>query len=204
MWKSIFFLFIIFIYSYLIIFFSCPITLKISFLINFIILLGFSYYNIFIEEKFSPFLSVFIVFNLLFFIAAPLVQIDEIMQKGFESTGSFMQKFPFRENLCIRANTYILIFNLVFGLAYLFFKKKINFNDKLTYNYKQVPLFLLLFCVLTCLIIAVNFKSILFQFQHEFYEEAEQTTTSSYLIVQKFHLKRLAVDAFVLILQLFY
>lgn len=166
-------------------FLSCPILLKISFSVNFITLLGFSYYNIFLEKKFSPFLSVFIVFNLLFFIVAPLVQINDITQKGFENTGTFMQSFPFRENICIRANTYILIFNVVFGISYLYIKEKINFKNKLPYNYTQIPLFLFVLFVFTFLVLIINYKSILFQYQHEYYEEAEQTSVSQYLIVQK-------------------
>lgn len=167
-------------------FFSCPILLKISFSINFILLLALTYYNILFEKKFSPFLSVFIVFNFLFFIVAPLVQINDITQKGFENSGSFMQDFPFSENICIRANSYILVFNLVFSIAYLFFKNKINFKNKLTYTYNQVPFFLFILFSFTLFILLLNYKSIIFQFQHEYYEEAEQTSVSQYLIVQKF------------------
>jgi len=186
MGKSIFLIFIVVIYTYLILFFSCPILPKISFSINFILLLAYTYYNIILEKKFSPFLSVFIVFNFLFFIVAPLVQINDLMLKGYENSGSFMQSFPFRENICIRANTYILIFNLVFGISYLFFKSKINFKNKLTYNYNQVPFFLFILFIFTLLVLLINYKSIVFQFQHEYYEEAEQTNISQYLIVQKF------------------
>lgn len=186
MGKSIFLTFIVLIYAYLIFFFSCPILLKISFSVNFIVLLGSAYYNIYLEKSFSPFLSVFIVFNFLFFIVAPLIQINHVMINGYENTGSFMQSFPFRENICIRANTYILIFNVVFGASYLYFKSKVNFKNRLTYNYNQVPVFLFILFVFTSIVLLINFKSIIFQFQHEYYEEAEQTNVSQYLIVQKF------------------
>jgi hypothetical protein len=186
MGKTSFIIIISLIYLYLITFFGCPILLKLSFTLNFLVLLVFTYYNIFLEKKFSPFLSIFIVFNFLFFIVAPLVQIDHIIEMGFNGSGSFMQSFPFSEGICIRANFYILIFNLIFGFSYLVFKKHVNFNDKLKYNYNQTPFFLLILFIFTLGILVFNFKSILFQFQHEFYEEAEQGTTSQYLITQKF------------------
>jgi len=117
---------------------------------------------------------------------SPLIQINEIVSVGYKGTGSFIQAFPFYESICIRANSYILIFNCVFAFFYIYFKKIIVTKTTVTKEYKNTPfvlLFLFLFCILVFLI---NIKTVIFQFQHEYYEEAEQTSVSKYLIVQKF------------------
>ena len=113
-----------------------PYLLKATFAINFVLLWIITYYNIYIERKFSPFLGVFIVFNLLFFIVAPLLQIDDIISKGYNEGGKYIQNFPFKEGFAIRANLYILFFNLIFFSAYLYFKSrtiKINSNFEISY-----------------------------------------------------------------------
>lgn len=186
MGKTTFLKIISIIFLVMFVFLEVPILTKSSFLVNLLVLLGFTYYNIKIEKEFSPFLSVFIVFNLLFFIVAPLIQINEIVSVGFKGTGSFIQAFPFYESICIRANLYILIFNCVFAFFYIYFKKIIATKTTIQKEYKNTPivlLFLFLFCIIVFLI---NIQTVIFQFQHEYYEEAEQTSVSKYLIVQKF------------------
>lgn len=186
MGKTTFFKIISIVFLIMFVFLEVPILTKSSFLVNLLVLLGFTYYNIIVEKEFSPFLSVFIVFNLLFFIVAPLIQINEIVSVGFKGTGSFIQAFPFYESICIRANLYILIFNCVFAFFYIYFKKIIATKTTIQKEYKNTPivlLFLFLFCIIVFLI---NIQTVIFQFQHEYYEEAEQTSVSKYLIVQKF------------------
>lgn len=186
MGKTTFLKIISIVFLVMFVFLEVPILTKSSFLVNLLVLLGFTYYNIKIEKEFSPFLSVFIVFNLLFFIVAPLIQINEIVSVGFKGTGSFIQAFPFYESICIRANLYILIFNCVFAFFYIYFKKIIATKTTIQKEYKNTPivlLFLFLFCIIVFLI---NIQTVIFQFQHEYYEEAEQTSVSKYLIVQKF------------------
>ncbi len=171
----------------LFIFFDIPLLLRLSFAINYLILWLFTYYNIFIERKFSPFLGCFIVFNLLFFIIAPMVQIHNIVANGYDGGGKYIQKFPFKENFAIRANIYIFIFNIIFFGIYFFFKNKIlktNLNCNITY--RNIPLVLIIIAVLTLLIVFVNVPTIIFQYQNEFYKEAEQTSVANYLLVQKF------------------
>ncbi len=169
----------------LFLFLNASVLLKLSFFVNFLILLYLTYYNIYIEKRFSPFLSVFIVFQALFFIVAPLIQIDDIIVNSNYGTGKFIQGFPFKENICIRANYYIAIFNVVFFAAYLFFKQKTK-----TYNYNPSKSSLLIGVIIlfafSIFIFLFNFNTILFQYQNEYYKEAEQTTVSSYLMVQKF------------------
>nr|WP_177730885.1 O-antigen polymerase [Flavobacterium inviolabile] len=185
--KSAFLVFFTLIFAGLFLFFSSPILVKLSFFVNFIVLWIFTYYNIYIEKRFSPFLSVYLVFNLLFFIVAPIVQIDSIVS-GYMESGKFIQKFPFEENICIRANLYLLVFHIIFFISYLKFNEKTDsLPDNHYYNsYKNSPVILTGLFVLTILIVLINLETIIFQYQNEFYKEVEATSTSSYLIVQKF------------------
>lgn len=172
---------------FLILISNIPFFLKVSFFANFLLLLLFTYYNIYIERKFSPFLSCYIVFNLLFFIIAPIVQIDNIVTPGNGASGKFIQKFPFTELSNIRANFYIFFFNLVFAATYIYFKNS-SFTVKKNYkiSYKNVPFVVFIIAILTTLIVLVNLSTIIFQYQNEFYKEAEQTSVANYLLVQKF------------------
>lgn len=156
-----------------------------SFFTNFLLLSFFLVYNISFERVFSPFLSVTIVFQLLFFVVAPLIQIDDIVKHGFNGTGHFIQNFPLNESVCIRANIYILIFNIIFFLFYYLFSKRIQQREN-SIKPKNLPitlLFLFIFCVI---IFLVNINTVIFQYQNEFYKEAEMTSVSNYLFVQKF------------------
>ena len=170
----------------LFLFLDIPFLLILSFGLNFTFLSIITYYNISLEKKFSPFIGVFVVFNLLFFIVAPLIQIDTIVTQGIEG-GSFIQKFPFTQSSCIRANLYILLFNVIFFISYLSFSKNmLKFKWHYKVSYRNVPLILVILATLTFFIIIFNFQTILFQYQNEFYKEAEQTTVANYLLVQKF------------------
>lgn len=176
-----------FIFLLLFVFLDVPFLLRLSFIVNFLVLWLITYYNIFIERKFSPFLGVFVVFNLLFFIVSPLIQIDSIISHGYDNSGKYVQNFPFSEYFAIRANSYILLFNVVFFLAYFYLKNK-NFTIKSHFKipYRNTPLVLLILAVLSLIIIISNYSTIVFQYQNDFYKEVEQTTVSNYLIVQKF------------------
>jgi hypothetical protein len=156
-----------------------------TFFLNFVVISLQLFYNVFLEKKFSPFLSVSTVFQLLFFIVAPLIQIDNIVDKGINGGGSFIQNFPFSEEICTRANLYILVFNFFFFLSYYFFTKK-ETNTQNNNKTTNIPLILLLLLSISIIIVFANINTIIFQYQNEFYKEAEMTTVSNYLFVQKF------------------
>jgi O-antigen polysaccharide polymerase Wzy len=175
------------IFLVLFVFLDVPILLRLSFFANFLSLWVMTYYNIFIEKKFAPFLGVFVVFNLLFLIVAPLVQISHIISNGDHETGKYIQNLPYNEFFAIRANLYILLFNVVFFTTYIYFKnKKLPIKTNLKVSYTNTPLVLLVLGIISFLILAFNFSTLLFQYQNDFYKEVEQTTLSNYLIVQKF------------------
>lgn len=156
-----------------------------TFFINFAFLSFLLVYNISYEKIFSPFLSTTIVFQLLFFIVAPVIQIHEIVLHGYEGTGHFIQEFPLNTDICIRANLYILLFNVCFFIFYYYFSKKVIVKNSFSLP-KNLPFVLLLLAVFSVLIVLLNFNTIVFQFQNELYKEVEVTTVSNYLFVQKF------------------
>ena len=80
------------------------------------------YYHFFLEKDYSPFISAYLIFNILFFIITPLAQITKIdpeLQKH-------VNDLPYDWHKTIVANTYILIFNIVFFISYIVFKKRNN------------------------------------------------------------------------------
>ena len=107
----------------LFIFFRASPTVWISFLGNGTLLLGITIYHLYYEKTFSPFLSSFIVFNFLFFLVAPMVQIDSFY--GLEKP-KFANFFPYEERLTLFTNVLIFIFNAVFFVSYVGLKKKMR------------------------------------------------------------------------------
>ncbi|NMH89327.1 O-antigen polysaccharide polymerase Wzy [Flavivirga sp. Y03] len=105
-------------------------------------------YHLIIEKIYSPFVTVYFVFNFLFFYIAPLVQLD-----GLEALSLFPNTYPFKPKEVIVLNTYISVFNLVFLLTYIVLKKK-YFEPKtieyknLTFN-KFVPLLIFLILIIS-------------------------------------------------------
>lgn len=97
----------------------------ISFFLSALVLFFITAYHLFFEVRFSPFISCFIVFSFLFFIVAPIVQINSFV--GLNPM--FMQNFPYSANLAIQANAYIIIFNVIFSLSYLAFNKSKYFKN---------------------------------------------------------------------------
>ncbi|WP_146105112.1 hypothetical protein [Nonlabens arenilitoris] len=91
-------------------------SLWLSFMGNALILTFITYYHIFIERRYSPFLSTYIVFNFLFFLVAPLAQISEF---NMMETPVFTHYFPFSELTFIKTNGLIATFNIVFFLFYV-------------------------------------------------------------------------------------
>lgn len=139
----------------LFIFFKASPTVWISFLGNGILLLGITIYHLYYEKTFSPFLSSFIVFNFLFFLVAPMVQIDSFY--GLEKP-KFANFFPYEERLTIFTNVLIFIFNTVFFISYVSLKKMIR---PTTIEYKSLksnilPLTIMMVLVLS---IAIFFSS---------------------------------------------
>ena len=95
---------------------NVSIPLWISFFLTAVILFSITAYHLYYEKGYSPFLSSFIVFTFLFFLAAPIAQINSF--ENFE-TAKFANNFPFRESTLIYTNILINIFNTIFITSYI-------------------------------------------------------------------------------------
>lgn len=96
--------------------FEATIELWLSFFVNALLLTFITYYHIFIEKRYSPFLSTYIVFSYLFFLVAPIVQAGVLAPL---ENGTFDHFFPYKEDLFLKTNGLIGIFHVVFFLFYI-------------------------------------------------------------------------------------
>lgn len=129
-----------------------------SFFVNYLTLTFITYYHLNIEKTFSPFLSSYIIFNLLFFIFSPIIQIKSIKNTNME----FVTNFPYDVSDIVFANALIIFFNVVFFTSYLYFK---NSNQReLTYekeyNPRYVPIWVLMLLLISISVVAFNFTFI--------------------------------------------
>ena len=92
-----------------------------SFFLNAVLLTLIVIYHLYFEKDNSPFISSFIVFNFLFFLVAPIVQISYFA--GIEDP-KYVNFFPYDESLVIKSNAFIFIFNLLIIVFYIQFKRK--------------------------------------------------------------------------------
>ncbi len=118
-----------------------------TFLGNALVLSFITYYHIFIEKVYSPFLSTYIVFSYLFFIVAPLSQVTTMMDM---TVPTYTHNFPYDEGIFFKTNALIIVFHIVFFLFYLGTKSLIKTREVTlpvphkNGRYYQVWLFLIL------------------------------------------------------------
>lgn len=128
----------------------------ISFFINWSILSLIFGYHLYIEKTYSPFISTLIVFHFLFFIIAPIIQINSFY--GLTKP-KFVNHFIYRENLAVYTNVLIVIFTVVFFQFYLLFKKR-KINTEKTYSksqQKNLPLIILVLLFLSIAIVILTY-----------------------------------------------
>ena len=149
--KAKLFLFLSYILLLIILFFSLDSNFGVffSFAVNGFVLTLITYYHIFIEKRFSPFLSSFIVFNILFFLVAPIVQINSFSIDN----NRFATNFIYRAELVIYTNFLIFLFNTVFIISYLYFKKIRTKKSSLKHSNKKTLLITIISLVLLSIFI---------------------------------------------------
>lgn len=149
----------IFIFSTL----EASVYLWLSFFSNAILLSFITYYHIFLEKTYSPFISTYIVFSYLFFLVAPMSQATTM---GAMEVPIYTHKFPFTELSFIKTNALISIFHVIFFLFYIGAKTLIKpkkavegipIRNKHTYQ-------VYLFVILSIIVIAFNFPFLLDEF----------------------------------------
>lgn len=109
------------------------------------------YYHLFLEKDFSPFLSAFLIFNVLFFIISPLAQISKMSV----DLPRYVNNFPYKPIETIRANIYILIFNITFFISYLILKKKKRKKPAFVIR-KELPFDIIVILLLSLIILFFN------------------------------------------------
>jgi hypothetical protein len=107
--------------------FEASIGLWLSFFGNALLLAFITYYHIFTEKTYSPFLSTYIVFNYLFFLVAPIIQAGVLAPLDM---GVFENYYPFNELTFIKTNGLIAVFHVVFFLFYVGLKGYIKGKAK--------------------------------------------------------------------------
>ncbi|RMB57955.1 O-antigen polysaccharide polymerase Wzy [Dokdonia sinensis] len=130
--------------------FDATVEVWLSFFASAAILAIITLYHLFVERDYSPFISCFIVFTYLFFLVAPIVQIN-----SFEGVNpKFMTLLPYDESVAIKANIFICAFNLLFFLSYVTMKRlrPLRGIPTQTDRYKRV---------LPAIIIGLGFLSVL-------------------------------------------
>lgn len=109
------------------------------------------YYHFFLEKEYSPFISAYLIFNLLFFTIAPLAQIsniDPVLLRHVNYLPYFWEQTVF-------ANSCILIFNIFFFISYIFFKKQNTIVVAYKIN-KKLPFDILIILLICILILFAN------------------------------------------------
>lgn len=111
-----------------------------SFFVSNLVLFILLWWHLFKERDYSPFISVYIVFNFLFFIIAPILQLRVIGSKNAD----FLTNLPYTSSGIIYANVLIVVFTISFFGAYTLLKKTrkttlISFDIK---SEKRLPLVL--------------------------------------------------------------
>ncbi len=165
-------------------------------MVNALILTFITYYHIFIERKYSPFLSTYIVFNYLFFLVAPLAQINEFNSM---ETPVFTHNFPFSELTFIKTNGLIAIFHIVFFLFYVGCKgyikaKKVELVSK-PYSLSSISVFV----ILSILVLVINYSFFLDELARPSWMKS--TYNVSYLLIVKKILFLLPLSGVILCLE---
>ncbi|MFT4801035.1 MAG: hypothetical protein ACI93N_000800 [Flavobacteriaceae bacterium] len=165
----------------LFLFFKSEVTVWLSFFINYLLITSIAYYHLNKEKSFSPFLTSYIVFIFLFFLVAPIIQISSMELRGLV----FPNNYPYSKPEILFANFLIFIFNALFFLSYIYFKKRyyksqINYNQT-TYSTPLV-IFILFICCIT--IWAMNLGYVLEDIDTSVYM-AKEESVSGKLIKRK-------------------
>ncbi|MCD2258233.1 hypothetical protein [Psychroserpens luteolus] len=136
---------------------------------------------LFKDRRYSPILAAYIVFNFLFFIIAPMLQIHEV----FVTNDLRMPtKLIYKDHLMIKTSVFILIFNIVFFVSYRYFiSRKVVLKPYKKDKYLPVHL-IVLFGV--CLIIfALNYDYITTEYIEHNYKVNKEISKSALLLKEK-------------------
>jgi len=127
---------------------TLPIQHRLLFITNFVVLLFFTAFYLLNEKDFSPFIASYIVFSFLFFIIAPILQLDEYF-KG-KST-HFFNGLTYSNQLILKANLLIIIFHVFFLTTYFYLNSYYKKPKEIIYN-KNTPFYILVFFIINIIV----------------------------------------------------
>lgn len=163
-----------------------------SFILNFVSISIISFYHLFKEKQFSPFISSYLIFTYLFFFIAPISQIINLPQENNTEAYLFLNAFPntlpYNALSVIKLNIFITLWNLFFYISYHYFKKRSFKNSaewKISTEVKgNFPLTILLIAILSLGIVLSQSDYIVKKtFYHEFI--SDELPVSQVLIIMK-------------------
>lgn len=135
--------------------FDGAIDLWVSFFGSTLILTLILIYHLFVEKVYSPFISAFIVFTFLFFVVAPMVQINSFQGEN----PAFENNLPYKKSAAIYTNILISLFNIVFLITYIFFKNlkgAIKVPSLPVHSRKFTPLVIVTLTILTFIVFVTS------------------------------------------------
>lgn len=179
--KLYFLIFFLVIFLLLSFFTVSPFYIKSLFILNFLVLYAFTIYYLFKDKKYSPIIAAFIVFNFLFFIIAPMVQIHDVY---VTEDLNLVNKLIYEESLIVKTNLFILVFNIVLFLFYRFFNA-IPRKIKIYYSSKNLAFHIIALFVLSVIIYVMNFGYIKNEYLEHGYLALTNTTKATLLIKEK-------------------
>lgn len=129
-----------------------------SFFVSNLVLILMVIYHLYYEKDYSPFLSSYIVFNFLFFLAAPISQINSFSgQEG----AKLITNFIYTDNGAIYTNGIIILFNLIFFCSYVLLKKRYLTNNKkniISISRKYLPFIIFILFLVSTLSFIISFS----------------------------------------------
>ncbi|MEN8775965.1 MAG: O-antigen polysaccharide polymerase Wzy [Polaribacter sp.] len=184
--KSFFVVVYLTLSAFLFITFSASILVWSSFFCSALVLLLITIYHLYYEKNYSPILSSYIVFNYLFFIAAPISQINSFLDI---ETPKFANLFVYKDSLAIYANILIILFNTIFISVYITLKKKVSFKEQFietSRKQKYLPFVITLLLIISILTFFSSFTFIKEEFTNPNWLKSDGTSKSMLLIWKKF------------------
>nr|WP_231953155.1 O-antigen polysaccharide polymerase Wzy [Polaribacter vadi] len=132
---------------------TAPIQHRIMFIFSFGVLLLFTAFYLLNEKDFSPFIASYIVFSFLFLIMAPILQLDEYFNG---KSNHFFNGLTYSNELILKTNILIIIFNVIFFTVYFTFNKYYKKVKYLKYS-RYTPLFIFIFFILNLFVFIIKY-----------------------------------------------
>ncbi|QVY64751.1 O-antigen polysaccharide polymerase Wzy [Polaribacter sp. Q13] len=157
-----------------------PLQHRLLFITNFVVLLFFTAFYLLNEKDFSPFIASYIVFSFMFFIMAPILQLDELFRGNNKR---FFNGLIYSNALILKANLLIITFNIIFLSVYFYLNKYYKNIKTITYR-KNIPFYILLFFVINIFVFIIKYDYLMTKISLASYSEV--TSKMSAILNAKF------------------